>query len=512
MPSCAGGCCGPCSNPGPVPRIWPEPSPGWSRATSCSPAASNGPWRPGRSGCPPRSFSGPHGYAAVRDDPLLLGLLDAAPVCSVGLERLLTQVRHAMLADIDPLDPERDTSERTLAFYAALARQCRINEYVFDVTPAEEARAWRLQQTLAEALRDDGPVPPLWPVAVAAYGPLHAVPLAERLLARSWPEPVEAVLTQQLREHEEERLYRAIIPALTPIEDAVSRAVRRQYEENPYPRWVRAAPADAPIPLAAYLRERFPHAPLGPLPGGEGLDVLIAGCGTGQHSLETARRFRGAAVLAVDLSLTSLAYARRKTRQSGVTNIEYAQADLLRLGALGRRFDLIESSGVLHHLADPPAGWRALLPLARPGGCLRIGLYSAQARRGITRVRQRIEAMGLDASPPSIRRVRQELMDGPWDTGWGQLLLSDFFSVSGCRDLLFHVQEHCLTLLDIKGFCLENGLTVLGLDVEAPVLEDYLRRFPDDRAATNLSNWHYYEQDHPDTFIEMYQFWVQRAG
>jgi 2-polyprenyl-3-methyl-5-hydroxy-6-metoxy-1,4-benzoquinol methylase len=58
----------------------------------------------------------------------------------------------------------------------------------------------------------------------------------------------------------------------------------------------------------------------------------------------------------------------------GRSNIEYGQADILKLGSLGRSFDLIESSGVLHHLADPLAGWRVLLSLLRPGGFMMIGL------------------------------------------------------------------------------------------------------------------------------------------
>ena len=96
--------------------------------------------------------------------------------------------------------------------------------------------------------------------------------------------------------------------------------------------------------------------------------VLVAGCGTGSHAIIAAHRFRGARVLAVDLSLSSLTYAKRKTRELGVTNIDYAQADILRLGGIARSFDVIESVGVLHHLDDPFAGWRILLSLLRPGG------------------------------------------------------------------------------------------------------------------------------------------------
>jgi 2-polyprenyl-3-methyl-5-hydroxy-6-metoxy-1,4-benzoquinol methylase len=66
-----------------------------------------------------------------------------------------------------------------------------------------------------------------------------------------------------------------------------------------------------------------------------------------------AQSHPSAKILAVDLSLASLSYAKHKTQAMRITNIEYDQADLLELGLLQRRFDIISSGGVLHHLADP---------------------------------------------------------------------------------------------------------------------------------------------------------------
>ena len=80
-----------------------------------------------------------------------------------------------------------------------------------------------------------------------------------------------------------------------------------------------------------------------------------------------SQRFRGVRVLAIDLSLSSISYAKRKTQELGLANIEYAQADILKLADISRTFDVIESVGVLHHLADPFAGWRTLLSRLRPG-------------------------------------------------------------------------------------------------------------------------------------------------
>ena len=70
---------------------------------------------------------------------------------------------------------------------------------------------------------------------------------------------------------------------------------------------------------------------------------------------------------------------RRTT--SGIRRARDAQADILKLGGIGRSFDIIESNGVLHHLADPFAGWRVLVALLRPRGLMNIGLYSKAARR-----------------------------------------------------------------------------------------------------------------------------------
>src|ERR1051325_8984636 len=84
--------------------------------------------------------------------------------------------------------------------------------------------------------------------------------------------------------------------------------------------------------------------------------ILIAGCGTGKHPFWIAQCFPDARILAIDLSRANLAYARRKTREEGLPNIEYGQADILKLAGIGRIFDRIDAVGVLHHLADPEAG------------------------------------------------------------------------------------------------------------------------------------------------------------
>lgn len=215
-------------------------------------------------------------------------------------------------------------------------------------------------------------------------------------------------------------------------------------------------------------------------------------------------------MLAVDLSLASLGYARRKSEELGLP-IAYAQADILELEKSDRRFDLIESLGVLHHLADPFAGWRALLSLLRPGGFMLLGLYSEVARRPVLAARALIKEREFGGSADDIRSFRQYLIRNGDPQAYASVLESeDFFSLSACRDLLFHVQEQRMTLDQIAGFIQSHDLNLLGFELEDAVLAQYHRRFPEDRAATNLACWEAFEADHPGLFGGMYIFWVQK--
>jgi Tfp pilus assembly protein PilF/2-polyprenyl-3-methyl-5-hydroxy-6-metoxy-1,4-benzoquinol methylase len=439
-------------------------------------------------------------------DPLLRALIQSTVVHDPALEKFLAACRFTLL-EIAEGTPTREIEDELLDTACALARQCFINEYVYAAGDDEEARARRLRDRLGDALTAGAAVPALWVTTVAAYFPLLELGAADALLARSWPAPIAALLDQQVRAPREEAALRAAIPQLTPIEDDVSRAVQTQYEANPYPRWITAGTLRQYPRIDAYLRDMFPAAKFRPL-GKSGLDILIAGCGTGQHAILTTQQFEGARTLAVDLSRASLAYAMAKTNKLGL-DIEYAQADIMRLGALQRRFDLIESAGVLHHLADPYAGWRVLLSLLRPGGFMRIALYSEVARWGVVAARREIAERGYGASAAEIRRFRGELMQRSDSAAQNVMRMIDFYSTSECRDFLFHTQEHRMTLPAIKRFLAEQNLGLVSMEVASLTARQYATHFPNDPAMTNLDNWDEFERNNPHTFETMYRFWVQ---
>jgi 2-polyprenyl-3-methyl-5-hydroxy-6-metoxy-1,4-benzoquinol methylase len=395
------------------------------------------------------ALSRPDGALA---EPLLLRLMQDAVIRDTRLEALITQARRHML------EAQKSFATETMV---AIAHQCFNTEYVFDETPEERDRLHAAQ-----------------PLAYAAYRPLHTL---------TAPQVPASLQRRQIDEPREERRLAAAIPAVGTVQDGVSLAVQAQYEANPYPRWIRA-PASVPQ-FAADARK-----------------ILVAGCGTGQHAIATAKSFPQAEVLAVDLSRASLAYAKRKTSELGVGNIDYRQADILALGGLAERYDLIECSGVLHHMEDPLAGWRVLKSLVKPGGLMRIGLYSQLGRRSIIPARELIAARGWRPDAEGIRACRAALRSDPQ---YARITANeDFYSMSGCRDLLFHVQEHRFTLPQIDAMLAELRLEFLGFEFadSGMALRGFQQAFPDVR---NLRQWHEFEEKNPDTFSRMYQFWVR---
>jgi SAM-dependent methyltransferase/tetratricopeptide (TPR) repeat protein len=444
----------------------------------------------------------------LKSDIFLRCALETVPLRGIAVERFVTRLRSAVLEHVCLAITQPKTHDAALIdLIAAIARQCFINEYVFAQSSEETRQSLGLKDLLERKAMAGQEIPPAPLAAAAAYFPLHSLPVAAALAGRNWPQSLAELVRQQVREPAEEAGDRPSIPALTPIDDAVSLRVMQQYEENPYPRWTinpPAAPALDREECAAPISEGVLHS---------SNKILIAGCGSGQHAMQIARGFPDAHVLAVDISRPSLAYARRKAREGGLRNIEFAQADILKIATIGGPFDRIEAVGVLHHLAEPEAGWRVLLSLLRPAGTMRIGLYSATARRGIIAAQKFAAERGYRATPEDIRRCRQEIFDLYEARGWRNVIeTADFYSMSGCRDMLFHVMEHNFDIARIKRFLDDHDISFEGFELEPQIREDFTRQFPGADALTDLDKWQAFEAANPQTFRAMYVFTARKQG
>ncbi len=142
---------------------------------------------------------------------------------------------------------------------------------------------------------------------------------------------------------------------------------------------------------------------------------------------------------------------------------------------------------------------------------MHIGLYSATGRSGIAGIRTSIATLGYQPTSEGIRKCRQNIFRDPNQGRWRQAIeASDFYSMSGCRDLLFHVMEHGFTIPRIKAFLDVQRLTFLGFNAGPGVFEGFQARFPGDAALTDLDKWQAYEADNPQTFRRMYVFTVRK--
>ena len=169
---------------------------------------------------------------ALARDELLRAGLESTQLGGVAVERLLTGLRKAVL------ESPRERPGDAIALACSLARQCFINDYVFAGSAEETAQVGALRERVAAAVTSGQAIEPGALASVACYGPLHALPNADRLLVREWPAAVFALLTQQIAEPREEARLRNSIPRLTGIHDTVSVAVRRNTSRTP----IRAGP------------------------------------------------------------------------------------------------------------------------------------------------------------------------------------------------------------------------------------------------------------------------------
>ena len=155
------------------------------------------------------------------------------------------------------------------------------------------------------------------------------------------------------------------------------------------------------------------------------------------------------------------------------------------------------------------AGWRVLTDLSKPGGLMKIGLYSELARQNIVGVRKEITLRKVGTSESEIRKFRRSLAESNDENHQLLTKSSNFFSLSMLRDLIFHVQEHRFTLPQIKKCLDELGLKFCGFENKDAISN--FREFHGQEANIyDLALWHQFEESNPQAFAAMYQFWCQK--
>lgn len=447
------------------------------------------------------------------EDILLHALLTSAVVTDPALEKILSALRRSLLLALTTEKQPVAVDGRWLPFCAALACQCFINDYAYAWDDAELRAIDLLFDRIGAQLAAQKKCCDIEIALLACYRALDSLPLSPTIWNARWPEPLNETIRLQVHVPRRETELRNSIPVLTETTGQTTIAVRRQYEESPYPRWLRIPRRSGSDQLRSLLRIALPADVVENEQVTEPVNILIAGCGTGQESTGFALQFPRAEILAIDLSLPSLAYAARKAEEYGTTNIRHAQADLLKLDAVGP-FDFTVCAGVLHHLEKPFQGLERLANLTRPGGHLMIALYSKFGRQDLGPVADFAKSAARDTSPDSLRKFRADVLALGSDNSVyrNAVARDDFFSLNMLRDMIFHVCEHRTTIPEIAGALARLELEFRGFLVRPEVRQMFHSRFGAEADLLSLAQWDRLENENPSIFSSMYHFMLRKRG
>jgi SAM-dependent methyltransferase len=227
---------------------------------------------------------------------------------------------------------------------------------------------------------------------------------------------------------------------------AVAARVGAFYEEHPYPPPLDDLTGygrmwdDARRRADAYLF--WPDQPYR-----DDRNILVAGCGTSQAA-KYALRWPKAQVTGIDFSQASIDQTAKLKRKHSIHNLELQTLPVERAGELGRSFDHVVCTGVLHHLADPEIGLRALHDVLEPNGAMHLMVYAPYGRTGIYMLQDYCRRLGIGTSAAEIRDLTASLRALPPDHPLTPLLRNspDFQTEAGIADALLHPQDRAYSV------------------------------------------------------------------
>lgn len=201
------------------------------------------------------------------------------------------------------------------------------------------------------------------------------------------------------------------------------------------------------------------------------LDILVAGCGTSQAARHALHR-PDARVTGIDVSATSLKHTQSLKRQYGLGNMETEMRAIEDVGRLGRQFDLIVCTGVLHHLADPEAGLRALRSALKPDGVIHLMLYAPHGRAGIYLLQDYCRRLGIGTSRAEIAQLTEAVEALPWQHPLQPALQQsrDFLDPDALADALLNPRDRAYDVPQLLAALDDSGLRLCRWYRQAPYL------------------------------------------
>jgi SAM-dependent methyltransferase len=201
------------------------------------------------------------------------------------------------------------------------------------------------------------------------------------------------------------------------------------------------------------------------------LKILVAGCGTSQAA-RYALREPDAHVTAIDISETSLRHTRDLQQKYNLENLELHRLSIENIGKLGRTFDQVICTGVLHHLPDPDLGLRSLREILKPQGAMQLMVYAPYGRAGIYMIKEYCRLIGIGFSKSDLRELGGTLEALPADHPMGGALRKalDFRHPDALADALLHPLDRAYTVPELYAWLKRCGMSFARWVEQAPYL------------------------------------------
>ena len=259
---------------------------------------------------------------------------------------------------------------------------------------------------------------------------------------------------------------------------SVAEEVRAFYERMPYPAPFTSLDEHRDLYKNPDRRRAHYHLmwPGEALRGGQ--EILVAGCGTSQAA-RYALREPDARITAIDISETSLRYTRELQQKYRLENLDLHLVSIEKVGELGRTFDQVICTGVLHHLPDPEVGLRALRDVLRPQGAMHLMVYALYGRTGIYMMQEYCRLLGITTSDTDLRELGDTLQKLPAAHPIAAVMRGaiDVNHPEALADALLHPNDRAYTVPQLYSWLERCGMAFGRWVEQAP----YLRSMRDGR-------------------------------
>lgn len=161
-------------------------------------------------------------------------------------------------------------------------------------------------------------------------------------------------------------------------------------------------------------------------------------------------------------------------------------------------------------MEDPYRGWMKLVEKLKPNGLMLISLYSKIGRGDLRKTRELIKENGYKPCEKDMKSFRKKIIEKDNYNLNKLTTFYGFYSLNEFRDLIFHRKEHNYDLLQINKMINQLGLTFMGFEFnDLTIKKSFIKQYPKSKDYYSIEAWHEFEKINPNTFRNMYNFWVQ---